>query len=280
MLEIYREHHHRTKQIFLLARTELLKTYKGAFLGTGWAVVKPIFTLFVYWFAFSVGLSSSKNIIAHAIGGSVEVPRFWFMLAGFVPWCFISDAILFGSRSIRSNRQFVIKMAFPVSTIMTFTLLSKLFVHLGLMIPTLIYFFCVGNFLSVHALQFFLFMPLMFIFFLFVSWSTAPMSAFSLDFENFINSIMTGLFWLSGIMWDVNGAKLPASLHWFKWVLRANPINFLVDGYRCAFIYHKWFWEMECGWQTAVIFLAEMIFFAFFGVYNYKRLRKKLPDVL
>ena len=268
MFEIFKEHHHRTKQILLLARTELLKTYKGAFLGTGWAVVKPVFTLFVYWFAFEIGFRA---------GGTVgDVPRFMFMLTGYVPWYFMQDAILFGARSIRANRQFVIKMAFPVSTIMTFVLLSKLFVHLGLMVPTLAYVFIAGYLPTLHSLQFFLFMPLMFIFFLMLSWSTAPMSAFSLDFENFINSLMTGLFWLSGVMWDagaVGGRIMP-------WIMRLNPINFLVDGYRCAFVYHQWFWERPYGVASALIFLCEMILVAALGMFNYNRLRKRLPDVL
>ena len=268
MFQIFSEHKNRTKQIFLLAKTELLKTYKGAFFGAGWAIVKPLFTLFVYWFAFEIGLRAGAQI--------GDVPRFLFMLTGYVPWYFMHDAILFGAKSIRANRQFVIKMAFPVSTIMTFVLLSKLFVHLGLMVPTLVYVFISGFTPTIHTLQFFLFLPLMFLFFLFLSWTTAPMSAFSLDFENFVAALLTGLFWLSGIVWDasaVGGSILP-------WVMRLNPINFLVDGYRCAFIYKRWFWETEHGWITAAIFLAEMLILALFGMYNYKRLRKKLPDVL
>lgn len=39
-------------------------------------------------------------------------------------------------------------------------------------------------------------------FFLVLSWMTAPLSAFSKDFENLINSVITGLFWLSGIFWN------------------------------------------------------------------------------
>lgn len=45
--------------------------------------------------------------------------------------------------------------------------------------------------------QIFLLLPPDVPFLLVLTWSTAPMCAFSLDFQNMINSIMTGLFWLS-----------------------------------------------------------------------------------
>lgn len=81
---IFREHRHFGEQIFLLAKNELIKTYKGAVIGPFWAVVKPIFTLFVYWFAFDVGLRSAGGVKV-LVNGSVETyGRFIFMLVGFI----------------------------------------------------------------------------------------------------------------------------------------------------------------------------------------------------
>ena len=230
MFSIFKEHRHNAKQIFMLA----------------------LFTLFIYWFAFSFGIRASGDIAG--------LPRFIFMLVGFIPWFFISDSILFGSQSIRKNRQFVVKMYFPVSNIMTFTLLEKFMVHLLLCGLMVIYLCFAGYWPSVYTLQFFYYCPLMFLFFLALSWSTAPMSAFSRDFENFIKSIMTGLFWLSSVMWD-----------------SYTPINYFVNGYRKAFVSQEWFWEYP---QETLIFLAELVVVMLLGMYNYKRLRKRLPDVL
>ena len=53
---IIREHIKWRHQIFKLAKSDLRKTYSGAALGWSWAVIKPAVTIFVYWFAFSVGL--------------------------------------------------------------------------------------------------------------------------------------------------------------------------------------------------------------------------------
>lgn len=267
MLNILREHKNRAKQIFILAKADLVKTYKGSLLGPLWAVVKPLFTLFIYWFAFELGIRN---------GGTVHgVSFFVFMLPGFVAWFFIQDTILGGSRCIRKNSQFVKKMSFPVSTIMTFSTVANLFVHLLLTVLMYIYLICTGYGPTVYNLQFFFYCPLMFIFYLTLSWSTATMSAFSRDFMNLISSIMTGLFWLSGIIWD--SYDMAKNHPIIGKILMFNPITYCVNGYRKAFIYNEWFFEAP---TETIIFTVELIIIAILGAYNYNRLRKKLPDVL
>ena len=62
-----------------------------------------------------------------------------------------------------------------------------------------------------------------------------------------------------------------------SYLMLLNPVNFFVNGYRNAFLYHRGFWVYK---TELVIFLAEFVAVFFIGVYNYNRLRKKLPDVL
>ena len=62
LFTIFKEHKGFGKQIFLLAKNELIKTYKGAVIGPLWSIVKPAFTIFVYWFAFSVGIRTMKSV--------------------------------------------------------------------------------------------------------------------------------------------------------------------------------------------------------------------------
>ncbi len=271
LLNILREHKHRGKQIVILAKAEIIKTYKGSLLGPAWAVIKPLFTLFIYWFAFAIGLRVGRTVQG--------VDFFIFMLPGFVAWFFMNDSILGGSRCIRKNSQYVRKMSFPVSTIMTFSTLANLFIHLVLVALMYIYLVITGYAPSVYNLQFFFYCPLMFIFFLFLSWSTATMSAFSRDFQNLIFSLMTGFFWLSGIIWNSYDIKNRI----IRKILLFNPITYCANGYRKAFIYNVWFWQDPSGKfvpEETIIFLIEIVVFAALGVFNYNRLRKKLPDVL
>lgn len=125
---------------------------------------------------------------------------------------------------------------------------------------------------SWYNLQIFFYMPLMFLFFVFLSWSTAPMCAFSRDMENAIVSIMSGIFWLTGVIY--NSYDLPSPLNK---IMLFNPINFFVNGYRNSFLYDRFFFEYK---TELVIFLVEFFALFFLGVFNYNRLRKKIPDVL
>lgn len=281
MFQIFKEHKGFGKQILLLAKNELIKTYKGAVIGPFWAVIKPAFTLFVYWFAFSIGIRSAGDVEVFVNGEYVETfQRFTFMLVGFIPWFFINDGITQGAKSIRLNRQFVTKVSFPVSTIMTYTAVARLYVHLFLSaIMYVIIAFTDGVGVSIYNLQFFFYCPLMFIFFVVLTWSTAPMSAFSRDFENMIVSVMSGIFWLSGVIY--NSYDMDSILIFgkpiLKYVMLLNPINFFANGYRNAFLYERWFFEYPL---ELIIFLAEFVIIFALGVYNYNRLRKTLPDVL
>ena len=153
MFQIAREHKGFGKQIFLLAKNELIKKYKGAIIGPFWAVVKPLFTLFVYWFAFDIGLRKAGSVHVVMDNGTDlgTYSRFLFMLVGFIPWFFINDSILQGSRSIILNKQFVTKVSFPVSTIMTFTQVARLYVHLFLSLLMYIFLVFVGG--TVNGVQ-------------------------------------------------------------------------------------------------------------------------------
>ncbi len=287
MFQILKEHRGFGKQILLLAKNELIKTYKGAVIGPFWAVIKPAFTLFVYWFAFSVGIRNAGDVEVFINGEYVETfQRFTFMLVGFIPWFFINDGITQGAKSIRVNRQFVTKVSFPVSTIMTYTAVARLYVHLFLSaIMYVIVAFTNGVGVSIYNLQFFLYCPLMFIFFVVLTWSTAPMSAFSRDFENMIISIMSGIFWLSGIIYNSYDMSVNDSLMIFgkpakevlEFIMLLNPINFFANGYRNTFLYERWFFEYPL---ELTIFLIEFAIILVLGIYNYNRLRKTLPDVL
>ena len=123
-LDIITEHKGQAKKIWLLSVNNLIKKYKGAVMGPFWALIKPSFTLFILWFAFTVGIRGGNSVNGY--------PRFIFMLSGYIPWFFISEMIVGGSRSIRQNSQFVTKLSFPVSNIMTFCTLSSLIIHIGM----------------------------------------------------------------------------------------------------------------------------------------------------
>ena len=96
-------------------------------------------------------------------------------------------------------------------------------VHLCLVLILIAILMFKGYSMSIYYIQILFYMPLMFMFFTTLSWATATISCISKDFEKLIWSIITALFWLSGIIW--NPYSLQNEL--LKKIILLNPINYL-----------------------------------------------------
>ena len=259
------EHKSFSKQIFKLAKSDLIKTYRGAALGWAWAVVKPSITLFVFWFAFTVGLRAGKPVEGY--------PYFLWLVAGFLPWFYMHDLITGGATCIRKYKQLVTKMKFPVSVIPTYFNISHIYVHFALLGITLVLFACFGYFPDKYILQLPLYMLMMFAFFTVWSLFAGMLSALSKDFQNLVKSFSTAIFWMSGIIYNVNSINNPM----IRLILKFNPVTVIANGYRYTFIYKQWFFEDKI---EMLCYCITLLVFTILAVWSFKRLRKEIPDVL
>lgn len=262
---IFKENIKFFKQTIKLSVSDLLKTYKGAALGPLWAVIKPSFLIFMYWFAFNFGLRKAGDVSGH--------PFVLWLIVGNAPWVYISEIIGSGAGSIRSNRHFVTKMPFPMSTIMTFVSLSRLYVHIMLLVIVVLIVLVNGYKVDIYWLQLLYYMPMMFLYFTALSWVTAPLSAISKDFLNLVKSIITGLFWASGIIWNPYTMKQGVA----QAIVFMNPINYFVNGYRNVFLYKRWFFETR--FET-ISFFVLLTITMIIGSRVFLKLKNDIPDVL
>lgn len=264
--EIINDHKEYKNQIGKLAKTDLVKTYRGSALGWSWAIIKPTVTIFVYWFAFAIGLRASKSI-------SGDYPFFLWLIAGIVPWFYMSDMIAGGTECIRKYKHLVTKMKFPVSTIPTFISISKLIVECILLAIVVVIFAAMGYFPDIYYLQILFYLALTFLFFTGWALFAGPIGAMSKDFINLVKSFITAIFWLSGILWNAETIKI----EWLKTLLKLNPVTYLCTGFRNCFIDKVWFWEHPVRFAGFLVILAIVWIL---GIWSYKKFRKEIPDVL
>ncbi len=264
-INIIKDHIQYRQQIFKLAKADLVKTYRGAALGWSWAIIKPAVTIFVYWFAFEIGLRAGKDVNGF--------PFFLWLISGLMSWFYMNDMLTQGTDSIRKYSYLVTKMKFPVSTIPTFISISKLMVHFILLIITIVIFIAMGHAPDMYILQLPFYILLNFSFFTVFSLLSSLLASMSKDFANLVKAFITAIFWLSGIIWNVNNIKIG----WLKKVLMINPVTYLVEGYRNCFINKIWFWEQPKRLMYFVIILVIMLIIA---LWAYRKLRKEIPDVL
>lgn len=262
---IISEHVSFKKQIIRLAKSDLIKTYRGAALGWAWAVIKPVITLFVFWFAFSVGMRSGKPVNGY--------PYFLWLVAGFLPWFYMSEMITQGAGCIRKYAHLVTKMKFPISVVSTFVSMSKLAVNMVLMIITIVIFLMFGYLPDKYILQLPIYILMMFTFFTAWALFSGMLSAISKDFQNLVNACSNAVFWMSGVIYNVNNI----STHWIRTALKFNPVTVIANGYRNVFIEKQWFYEDP---EELVCFAMTLIVFILLALWAYKKLRKDIPDVL
>lgn len=113
LLRILREQITSFPLILRLAAYETKSKYQMNYLGVLWQFLNPLIQMLVYWFVFGMGIRKGGPVTT----GAGEVPFIIWMLAGLIPWFFISPTILDGSNSVFKRINMVAKMNFPISSL-------------------------------------------------------------------------------------------------------------------------------------------------------------------
>jgi lipopolysaccharide transport system permease protein/teichoic acid transport system permease protein len=249
--------------IMQMARWDFKSRYLGSYLGLLWAFIQPTVTIMIFWFVFEVGFKSAP----------VEnIPFILWLITGMIPWFFFSDSLMNATTAVVDNSFLVKKIVFRVSMLPIVKILTSLVVHLFFIAVIFAIFFAYGIFPSLHSLQVLYYLFATIILLLGLSWITSSVVVFSKDIGQLVSMFLQFGFWLTPIFWSIN--IIPQNYHT---VIKLNPIYYITEGYRDAFIHQVWFWERP--WQTVsfwgitgLIFMAGAIIFSF--------LRPHFADVL
>ncbi len=263
---IINDHRQNARQILALSRTDLTRTYRGAVLGWSWAIIRPSVTLFAWWFAIAIGLRAGSAV-------SGDFPYILWLIAGMVPWFYISGVLMQVTNSIRKYSYLITKMKFPVSTIPTFCNLAQFYVFLIMMAAAVIIFMLCGHMPDIYYLQMPLYILMTFLFCAAWGLFACPLAAISKDFFQLVKSVNMLLFWLSGIIWN------PATIDiaWLRTVMLFNPICYLVNGMRNCMVNKIWFFEEPVA---LIGFLIELLILTGLGLLIYSKTARDLPDIL
>ncbi len=203
----------------------------------------------------------------------IGYPFFLWLIAGVIPWFYMNDMLTSGIDTIRKYSYLVTKMKFPVSTIPTFVSISKFWICLVLIFIMILIFIFMGYPPTIYIIQLPFYLLLMFIFFTIWSLFASLLSCMSKDFGNLVKSMVTAIFWLSGIIWNPDTIKIG----WIKKILNLNPVTYLTNGFRNCFINNTWFWEQP---KRLLYFVIITVILLIITIWTYKKLRKEIPDVL
>lgn len=252
------------KLIFKLAKNDFRSKYAGSYFGLTWGFVQPIVTILIYWFVFTRGLKAGAH--------STSVPFILWFMTGIIPWFYFSDALSSATASLLEYSYLVKKIVFKISVLPMVKLLSALFIHMFFILILFIVYTLYGFRVSIYNIQFIYYTFCMIVMLIGLSWLTSAVIPFFRDLGQIISIMLQFGMWLTPIMWPLTSLSSKLAI-----IFKLNPIYYIVDGYRDAFINHIWFFQKPgltaYYWgMTIVILLA--------GTHVFKKLKPHFADVL
>ncbi len=252
------------KLIWQLAKNDFKTRYAGSYLGIIWAFIQPVVTVLVYWFVFS-------KLRAGAVR---EVPFVLWLVAGLVPWFFFQDGLNSGANALIEYSYLVKKVVFNISVIPVVKLVSALFVHCFFVCVMLLLYILLGYAPGVAAVQVLYYSLAMFVLVLGITYATCAVAVFFRDLTQIISIVLQVGVWMTPIMWNFEDLHLSGPV---VFVMKLNPMYYIVEGYRGALISGSPFWEEPA--LTAYFWIVTLAVFLV-GTSIFRRLKVHFADVL
>lgn len=249
---------------------ELKNENRSNYLGMAWEVINPLIQILIYWFVF--GSIREREDITIAPG--YDVPFINWLLAGFILWIFFYKSTIQGSKSIYTRLRMLSKMNFPMSVIPNFVIFSQFYIHLFMLIITIIIFQFTGYYINIYYLQLIYFIFATFCLLFAISLITSTLSTIIRDVHMFINATLRMLLYLSPILWPIS-AILSEPLSTLS---KANPLYYLIEGYRSALFGVDWYFIAH--WQYSLYFWGVVATLLLFGSVLHVKFRRHFIDYL
>ncbi len=249
--------------LFSLTKNDFRQRYLGSYLGILWAFIQPTITILIFWFVFQVGFKSQPVD---------NFPFILWLVAGMIPWFFFADGLSNASNSVLEGSYLVKKVVFRVSLLPIIKIVSALVVHLFFIGFMMAMFMLYGYTPSLFWLQVFYYMFATVVLLLGISWITSSIVVFFKDMGQIVAMFLQFGFWLTPIFWSIN--MVPQK---YQFLIKLNPIFYIIEGYRNSLIYDKWFWE---DWKMTLYFWIVTGVVFIIGGLTFKKLRPHFADVL
>jgi ABC-type polysaccharide/polyol phosphate export permease len=238
----------------------------GSALGFVWTFVEQLVTVIIFWFVISIVFG------AREINGMPFLP--WF-ICGMAAWSFFSESLTLTTSVYHEYSFLVKKVNFQLSVLPLVKILSSLYVHLIFLAAVLVVLFLMQVPFSVYFFQLVYYIFALIVFLQAISWITASLFCFIRDLAYVVGILLQFGFWLTPVFWDP--AMLPERFQQWTWLIKLNPVYYIVDGYRQSLVFNQPFWQ---DWQWTVYFWAVTLLLFFTGAVVFKKLKPQFADVL
>ena len=249
--------------LYSLTKNDFRQKYLGSYLGILWAFIQPTITVLIFWFVFQVGFKSQPVN---------DVPFILWLVSGMFAWFFFSDAMSNATNAITENSYLVKKIVFKVGYLPLIKIFSALVVHLFFIFFMYGLFLLYGYGFDLHWLQVFYYLGAMIVLILGLSYVTSAVVVFFRDMGQLVAMLLQFGFWMTPIFWVLDTVP-----HKYHWLIKLNPMVYIIEGYRDSMIHHVWFWEKP---MAGVYFWVVTLIMIGVGFSTFRRLKPHFADVL
>lgn len=258
------------KLVANLAKNDFKKRFAGSYLGIVWAFVQPIITVVVYWFVFQKAL----NVGTQSTKVGLSVPYVLWLVAGLVPWFYFSDLLATGTSVLMEYSYLVKKVVFNISVLPVVKAISNIYVHVFFVGFTITLYLVYGYFPSLLTFQMIYYSFAMMMLGLGIIYITSAVCVILKDLAQIVAIILQVGVWVTPIMWNIDAMTLSPKV---QFVLKLNPMYYIITGYRDTLINGIGFWEHP---GETVYFWIVTVILMLLGSYTFKKLRIHFADVL
>lgn len=265
-MNIFKELWRSKDLVWKLGKNDFKTKYAGSYFGILWAFVQPMVTILIYIFIFQFGFRANDTPNGY--------PYALWLIAGIIPWFFFSEGVINATNCLLEYSYLVKKVVFKISVLPLVKILSALFVHLFFIAFAGFIYLVMGKGLIIQMVQLGYYTLCTVCFITALAYFTCAIVPFFRDFGTIINILMQVGMWACPIMWDMSTFKMPAVL---SFVLKLNPMFYVVQGYRDSFMDGVWFWERPA---LTVYFWIITLLLGVIGFRVFRKLRVHFSDVL
>jgi ABC-type polysaccharide/polyol phosphate export permease len=249
--------------VSMLGKRDLETHYKGTLLGGVWIFIQPLLFVTVIYAVFTLGLRAGR-------GG--DMPFSLYLIAGVIGWQYFAGLLSSMTGVMQSYSFLIKKINFRLSVLPLVKVYSALVPHVFLIVVAVGLAWFQGYAPSLHTLQFFYYLTAMTILAIGIGWITSSTNLFVSDVSKLISVVVQFGFWLTPIFWNVS--RVPEK---YQWIIKLNPMVYIVEGYRDSLVSNQWFWEKP---GQAIYFWGLTIFILFLGMTVYRKLRPYFAEVV
>ncbi len=225
----------RRNLIAQLVRRDFAQRFVGSSAGWLWGVVHPLVLLVSWVFVFQVCMRIAPP--PEALNSNYAI----YLFCGFLPWMLFQETVQRSATCLPDQKNLITKTVFPAEVIPVSVFLSSLANHAIALV------LAIGAISAVdiyklkalhHVGPGLLFLPAYTVavglFAIGIAWIVSSLHVYIRDTAQVLSVVMTFWFWFTPIF--IYESLVPER---FRFVLRLNPLAYVVRGYRTALLSDK-----------------------------------------